>query len=160
MKIKFESTLNTINIIATLLLGIVALVISINSYKLTERQTYIIEHQNRLDEGQLKLELKNASLELINVSSMLRQSESDYPNIKNCLKSFNEMKMILESQLKNKYLTENKQMSEKWVDLLMKLNFTIKFFQSGTSPNVRIDGAYKTVEEIETKSSELFHLYK
>jgi hypothetical protein len=160
MKLNFNSTLNTFNIISTLILGIVALVISINSYRLSERQTYLIERQNTLDEGQSRLELKNAILELINVSSMLRQSEKDYPNIQKCLGSFNEMKEILEGQLKNKSLFENATLADKWTKFLMDVNFNIKFFQPGTSQNVIIDGAYKKVQDFETKSSELFQLYK
>ena len=160
MKLKFETTLNTVNIIATLVLGLVALIISINSYRLSERQTYLIERQNKLDEGQLKLELKNAALELINVSSMLRQTEKDYPNIQKCLNAFNEMKNILESQLKNKLLFENSEMSDKWIELLGDINFNIKFFQPGTSPNVIIDDAYRKVQEFEKKSTEIFQLYK
>ncbi len=160
MKLKFETTLNSFNIFATLILGVVALVISINSYRLTERQTYLTERQNTLDEGQLKLELKNATLELINVSSMLRQTEKDYPNIQNCLTAFNEMKNILEGQLKNKLLFENPALADKWTEFLGYVNFNIKFFQPGTSPNVIIDGAYKKVQEFESKSSELFRLYK
>lgn len=160
MKAKFESTINTVNIIATLILGVVALVISINSCRLSERQTYLVERQNSLDEGQLRLELKNAILELINVSSMLRQNEKDYPNIQKCLESFNEMKTILEGQLKNKLLFENSTLADKWTELLMDINFNIKFFQPGISPNVKIDGAYKKVQEFETRSSELLQLYK
>lgn len=164
---KFQNILNTFNIIATLILGVVALIISINSYRLserqtllTEKQTYLTERQNKLDEGQLKLELKNAALELINVSSMLRQTEKDYPNIQNCIDSFNEMKKILEGQLKNKILFDNSEMTDKWVELLGDINFNIKFFQSGTSPNVIIDGAYNKVKEFEEKTSEIFLLYK
>jgi hypothetical protein len=160
MKLKFDTTLNTFNIIATLILGVAALVISINSYRLTQRQTYLIERQNNLDEGQLKLELKNATLELINISSMFRQTEKDYPNIKNCLDGFNEMKNILEGQLKNKLLFENPELSAKWTELLGDINFNIKFFQPGISNNVVIDGAYKKVEEFEQKSSELLGLFK
>lgn len=160
MKLKFEPTLNTFNIFATLVLGVAALVISINSYRLTQRQTYLSERQNTLEEGQLRLELKNATLELINVSSMLRQTEKDYPNIQNCLVAFNEMKKILEGQLKNKLLFENPAMAEKWTEFLGDINFNIKFFQPGTSPNVIIDGAYKKVQEFENESSELFKLYK
>ena len=160
MKVKFETNLNTINILGTLILGVVALLISINSYRLTERQTYLIERQNNLDEGQLKLELKNATLELINVSSMLRQTEKDYPNIQKCLTAFNEMKNILEGQLKNRLLFENPVLAEKWTELLRDLNFNIKFFQPGISPNVLIVGAYEKVQKFESRSSELFRLYK
>ena len=155
-----EFTLNTINIISTLILGVVALIISINSYRLSERQAYIIERQNTLDEGQSKLELKNAILELINVSSMLSQNEKDYPNIQKCLDSFNEMKRILEGQLKNKFLFENATLADRWTMLIMDINFNIKFFQPGLLPNVIIDGAYKKVQDFETKSSQLFQLYR
>lgn len=143
-----------------LLLGLVALIISINSYRLSERQTYLIERQNKLDEGQLKLELKNTALELINVSSMLRQTEKDYPNIQKCLDAFNEMKNILEGQLKNKLLFENIEMSDKWIELLGEINFNIKFFQPGTLPNVIIVGANKKVKDFEQKSIEIFKCYK
>lgn len=160
MKIKFETTLNAFNIFATLVLGVVALIISINSYKLSERQTYLIERQNKLDEGQLRLELKSAALELINVSSMLRQSEKDYPNIQRCLDAFAEMKRILEGQLKNKLLFENPELADKWTELLGDVNFNIKFFQPGTSANVIIAGAYKKVQELESRSAELFKLYR
>lgn len=160
MKYKFETTLNAFNIFATLVIGVVALIISINSYRLSERQTYLIERQNKLDEGQLKLELKNAALELINVSSMLRQTEKDYPNIQRCLDAFADMKRILEVQLKNKLLFENPELAEKWTELLGDVNFNTKFFQPGTSPNVIIDGAFDKVKEFENKSSELFRLFK
>lgn len=160
MRFKFDATLNTFNIFATLILGIAALIISVNSYRLSERQTYLIERQNQLDEGQLKLELKSAALELINVSSMLRQTEKDYPNIQSCIDAFNEMKRILEGQLKNKLLFENPKLADKWTELLGDVNFSIKFFQPGTSPNVKIDGAYAKVQEFENRSSELFMLYK
>lgn len=166
MKFKFENHLNTFNIIATLIIGIAALFISFNSYRLSERQTYLLEQQNSitsrqttLEEGQQKLELKNSILELMNISSMLRQSEKNYPSIKNCLKSFNEIKMILESQLKNKLLFDNSQLAEKWTELLMDVNFNIKFFEPGTSPNVIIDGAYDKVKDIETKCFALFDLH-
>ncbi len=160
MKVKFKPTLDTINIITTLILGIVALIISINSYRLSERQIHLIERQNDLDEGQLKLELKNSILELINISSMLRQNEKDYPDIRNCLNSFNEIKAILEGQLKNKFLFENNELSDKWTSLLIDVNFNIKLFRPGTSPNVKIDRAYNKVQELENKSSELLKLYK
>ena len=136
------------------------MIISVNSYKLSERQTYLIERQNKLDEGQLKLELKNAALELINISSMLRQTEKNYPNIQRCLDAFAEMKRILEGQLKNKFLFENPELADKWTELLVDVNFNIKFFQPGISRNVIIDGAYEKVKEFESKSSELFRLYK
>lgn len=163
MKFKFENHLNMFNIIATLIIGTAALFISFNSYRLSERQTYLLEQQNNiinrqtvLEEGQQKLELKNSILELMNISSMLRQTEKNYPNIKNCLKSFNEIKTILESQLKNKLLFDNSQLAEKWTDLLMDINFNIKFFEPGSSPNIIIDGAYDKVKEIETKCFALF----
>ena len=159
MKFKFEAHLNTFNIIATLIIGLAALFISFNSYRLTERQTHLTERQNNLEEGQLRLELKNSILNLINTSSMLRQNETDYPNIQNCINTFGEMKSILESQLKNKFLFENDSLAEKWTELLMSVNFNIKFFQPGISSNVKIDKAFSIVKEMESKSSELFSVY-
>ncbi len=159
MNIKYDRVLNTFNIFATLILGVASLLISINSFRLSNRQTIIIERQNLLEEGQLKLELKNASLELINVSSMLLQTVKDYPNIQKSLNAFNEMKRILEGQLKNKLLIENQNFAENWTELLGEVNFNIKLFQTGISTNVKIEGAYKTIQELEAKCSELFMLF-
>lgn len=91
---------------------------------------------------------------------MLRQTEQDYPNVQRCLDAFAEMKRILEGQLKNKLLFENPKLAEKWTELLGDVNFNIKFFQPGISPNVIIDGAYDKVKEFESKSSEVFRLYR
>lgn len=51
-------------------------------------------------------------------------------------------------------------MSDKWVELLMDINFNIKFFKAGVSPNVVIDGAYSKIQEIEQESAEILRLYK
>lgn len=61
----------------------------------------------------------------MNVSSMLKQNEKDYPNIQKCLNAFNEMKAILEGQLKNKLLFENSALADKWTEFLMEINFNI-----------------------------------
>lgn len=159
MKFKFETSLNTFNIFATLILGLASLFISYNSYILSQKQADLSERQDILETGQQNLELKNAILALINTSSMLRQSEKDYPNIMNCIEAFGEMKSILESQLKNNSLIENSSLAKKWTELLMDINFNIKFFQKGMSPNITIDGAYDRVKEMETKSTELLKVY-
>lgn len=95
MNSKFGKILNTLNVVATLILGLASFIISVNSYRLSQRQTHLIERQNKLDEGQLKIELRNASRKLIKVSSLLLQYERDYPNIQNCLAAFKVMKYIL-----------------------------------------------------------------
>lgn len=159
MKLKSSFSLNTFNIFATLILGIVSLIISINSYRVTERQTELIERQNLLEEGQLKLELKNAIFELINISSILRQEEHDYPDIRKCLVAFNEMKIILQNQLKNKILFENEKLSSVWTEFLIDLNFNIKLFETGLSPNVKIDGAYDKIKSFDNKCKEILNIY-
>lgn len=155
---KFKTNLDSFNIIATLLLGFAALIISINSYRLTERQTYLIERQNILEEGQLKLELKNAILEAMNIAGYLSQTEKDYPNIKNCIDGFKELKSILNRQLENKILFENKELSQEWTELSMNVNFSIKLFQEGLRENLTIAGAHNKVLEIDSKTKKLFKL--
>ncbi|GEM_PF-5849868 len=159
MNLKSRLSLNTFNIFTTLILGIVSLIISINSYRVTERQAQLIERQSLLEEGQLQLELKNAILELMNVSSTLSQEEQDYPDIRKSVKALNEMKAILDRELKNKLLFEDEKLSGAWTELLIGVNFNIKLFETGLSPNVKIDGAYNIIRSLNNKSKEIFDIY-
>ena len=82
--------------------------------------------------------------------------EGDNPNIKNCLDSYNEMKGVLESQIKNNYLIKRKDLSNEWTDLLIDVNFQIKFITPGLRKNVQIIGVKKEIVNITQKTSLLF----
>ena len=148
-KITWHDRINIGNVFATLILSIVALFVSYNSYKLTV-------NQSELSNRQLEFELKNSILSLITTSSMLNQSESEIPTIDKSLKAFSEMKIILESQLKNGNLINRPKLADMWTSLLSDVNFNIKFFQEGLKPNTIINGAKDKISNLSRQTSELF----
>ena len=148
-KITWHDRINIANVFATLILSIVALFVSYNSYKLTL-------NQNKLSDRQLEFELKNSILLLITTSSMLNQTQSDTPTIDRCLTAFGEMKLVLEGQLKNNNLINRSKLADMWTSLLSDVNFDIKFFQEGLKPNTIIDGAKKKIDDLNRQTSNLF----
>ena len=155
-KLTWLEKINIGNIIVTILLSLVTLVISYNSYKISINTYNNSESLNRLNDRQSEFEFKNSILSLINISSMLQQTESNNPNIAKCLKAFNEIKAILEAEIKNSSLIKRSKLADLWSSLLVDVNFEIKFFEQGLKPNSIIDKPKEKVIEIEKKCSDLF----
>lgn len=151
-KLTWFEKINIANIIATLILSFVTLVISYNSYRISE-------NLNRLNDRQSEFELNNTILSLVTVSNMLRQTEPDTPNISRCIKSFSEMKSLLESQMKNSSLIKRSKLSSMWTELHRDITFNIKLFEEGLRPKTIIDQAREQVVETEDKCISLYEEY-
>ena len=95
--------ISLINVVATLLVSVATFWVSLNTYRLSE-------HVNEISEKQSEFELRNSILNLITQSSMLRQQESNPPNVSNCIGAYREMRVVLESQMRNSSLIQKEQL--------------------------------------------------
>ena len=155
---RFEK-INIANIILTLILSAIAVFLSYNSYKISENTFTNSEKIDKLNNTQSEFELKNSILSLINTASMLSQNEAKNPDISKCIRSFTEMKYVLESQVKNYSLIQRKKLAELWTDLLMDINFNIKFFELGLKKNTVIEGASEMILKVSEKIKILFDTF-
>ena len=62
------------------------------------------------------------------------------------------MKSILESQIKNSYLAQDRGLSDLWIELYTKINFNIKFLEEGFKENTKVVGIKDIIVDLEKQS--------
>jgi hypothetical protein len=152
---RFEK-INIINIILTLILSAIAVIMSYNSYRISENTFALSEKVEKLNAAQSEIELKSSVLALFTTIDMLKQNDSEGRDLQKCIKSLTEMKSILESQIKNFYLAQDNMLSELWIDLYSKINFDIKFLEEGLKANTTVSGVREIILELENKAKVIF----
>lgn len=144
------------NIVLTLILSAIAVFLSYNAYRVSDNTFELSKKVDHLSDVQSQMELKGAANSLFTTIDMQRQDDSTGKDIGKCLKTFSEMKTILESQMKNLFLAQNRDISELWVELYSRLGFDIKFIELGLKPNHQVAGVKDIINELENKSNEIF----
>jgi hypothetical protein len=162
-----------VNIILTLILSAIAVLLSYISYKANltslrisestlkiSENTYILSEKiDKLNATQSQTELKSSIYSMFTTIDMLRQNNSDKVDLRDCIKSLKEMKLILETQLKNTHLAKDSTLSEMWVELYSRNNFYIKFLEDGLKPNTTVKGVKEIIVELERKTKAILNKF-
>lgn len=152
---RFE-IINVGNIVLTLILSGIAVLLSYNAYRVSENTFALSIKLDSLNEVQSEIEIKSAVTELFTTIDMQRQNDAEGKDINKCISTLLEMKNILESQMKNIFLAQNKDLSELWVDLHSRIQFNIKFLELGLKENTHLDGVQNIISEMEEKADKIF----
>jgi hypothetical protein len=159
---RFEK-INVINIILTLILSAVAVILAYNSYnisitslKISENTFILSEKVDKLNKVQAEIELKSSVFALFTTIDMQRQNDIEGKSLVKCIKTLNEMKSILEAQMKNGYLAQDSELSDLWIELFAKVNFDIKFLEEGLKVNTTVAGVKDILVELENKTKVIF----
>lgn len=155
---RFER-INVINIILTLILSAIAVFLAYNSYrtsitslKISENTFILSQNVDNLNKAQAEIELKSALYALFTTIDMQRQNDIEGKNLTKCIKTLTEMKSILESQIKNSYLAQDRGLSDLWIELYTKINFNIKFLEEGFKENTKVVGIKDIIVDLEKQS--------
>jgi hypothetical protein len=149
---KFEK-ISVFNFLATLMLSVIAVFLSYNSYRISENTFLLSQKVESINHAQAKNELLSSASALLTAISMLRQTDPEGKDLVKSIQALNEMKVILESQMKNHFLAQKPELSENWVELYSRIIFYIKFLSEGLKPHNAVAGVNDILIELDNKTS-------
>jgi hypothetical protein len=163
IKLTIFDKINIINIVMTLILSAIAVILAYNSYRISvtslkiSENTYLLSQKvDKINNTQAEIELRGSIFALFTTIDMQRQNDVEGKNLQKCIKTLYEMKSILESQMKNAYLAQDKEISNTWVELYGQVNFNIKFLEEAQKGNTIVSGVKGILSELENMTKNIF----
>lgn len=149
VKLSLSDTISILNFVSSILLGVVTLIISINTYNnsLSIQSLSLAQDQS---------ELRGVAYKIANTASLLRQNkpkQTDGVYIRDELLSIVDM---MEKQLHNSALASNNELNEEWITVLNNIYFKLKFYDKLSTSNHFYPSLDKDIIEIDSACGKIF----